>query len=414
MRLPRAAGAVAAALLLSAAVHLRATADLDSTFGSGGKVVTDLSGRYDEARAIAIQPDGRIVAAGLSGTDAARDFALARYNPDGHLDRTFGAAGTVTTDVSGRRDEAWALAIQPDGRILAGGEADTDFGLSRYDAAGTLDPRFGAGGKAVTDLGGDDRINAMALQADGKVVVAGIARGHDFALARYDADGTLDATFGNEGRVIADFNGESAAAWAVAARADGVIVAAGLVGSFPTARFAVVRYNPDGSLDSSFDGDGAATVVFSRDARAHALRLQEDGSILVGGIIQNGSSSDAAVARLTANGSLDVSFGTGGRVLTDFGGRNFGSALVLQDDGRIVVAGADDTQPYYDFVAARYEPDGRPDVTFGNDGRLLTEFGGNSWINAVAVQPDGRIVAAGYARAGSGADFALVRYESGR
>ena len=413
----RTKGSVGRVLVALVAAHLtlesrqvHATTDLDSGFGNGGRVVTDISGGHDEARALAIQPDGRIVAAGVTGTGSSQDFALARYNTDGSLDRTFGVGGTVITDVSRGSDVVWAVAIQVDGKIVAAGAASGDFALARYTADGTLDTQFGHGGITITDFGGDDQANALALQRDGRIVVAGVAGRLDFGLARYRADGTLDATFGAEGRVITDFSGHTDAAYALAIQPDGRIVAAGATGAFPTAQFALARYDGDGSLDTGFGAGGKVTIDFGRDARAHTLAIQPDGKIVTGGFVNNGSSADGALTRHDANGATDGSFGVAGRVLTDFGGRNFGSALAIRPDGRIVVAGSDDFPPFYDFALALYEPDGRREITSSRDGTLLTEFGGNSWINAVAVQSDGKIVAAGYARPSSSADFALVRY----
>jgi uncharacterized delta-60 repeat protein len=155
-----------------------------------------------------------------------------------------------------------------------------------------------------------------------------------------------------------------------------------------------------------------ARLELPRDTRAHALALQSDGKVQVGALINRGTSTDAVVMRLTADGTLDASFGAGGHVETDFGGRNFGSTLVFQPDGRFVVGGADDFPPYYDFAIARYGPEGSIDAGFSQQGTILTDFGGNSWINAVAIQSDGKIVAAGYARGSSSGDFALVRYLS--
>ncbi|HUQ46794.1 MAG TPA: delta-60 repeat domain-containing protein [Gemmatimonadaceae bacterium] len=403
---------VASLTLFSGAVY--ATADLDLDFGTGGKVITDISGRFDEARALVIQADGRIVAAGVTGTGSSQDFALVRYNTDGALDRSFGVEGTVITDVSrGRGDAVWALAVQEDGKLLAAGVADGDFALARYNTDGSLDTQFGNAGTITTDFGGDDRAHALALQSDGQIVVAGFADRLDFALARYGVDGRLDAQFGNEGKVITSFSNQPDTAFALAIQSDGRIVAAGATRGFPSAQYALARYNTNGSLDKDFGAVGIVTIDFDRDARAHALAIQWDGKILTGGFVNNGSSGDAAFTRHNANGTLDRTFGIGGRLLTDFGGRNFGNALAIQSDGRFVVAGADDFPPYYDFALARYQSDGSRDLTFSRDGTVLTEFGGNSWINAIAVQSDGRIIAAGYVRQPSGADFALVRYASG-
>ena len=254
----------------------------------------------------------------------------------------------------------------------------------------------------------------MAFQRDGKVVVAGVAAGLDVALARYGTDGILDLTFGTAGRLTTDFSGSRDVAFAVGIQADGRIIVAGVTGNYPSAQFGLARYNTDGSLDAAFGTGGIVTIRFGNDSRARALWIQPDGKIVTGGFVNNGSSNDAALARLNPDGTVDVSFGVAGRVLTDFGGRNFGNALAMQSDGRLVVVGADDFPPFYDFVIARYEGDGREDRTFGQDGRILTEFGGNSWINALAIQPDGKVIAVGYARPFSDANFALVRYDSGR
>jgi uncharacterized delta-60 repeat protein len=394
-------------LIASRIVH--GGADLDSSFGSAGKVTTDVTGRYEEVRALVIEPDGQIVAAGVAGTGVDQDFALARYNLDGSLDRTFGTGGVVITDFSGGSDAAWALVLQPDGKLVAAGVASGDFGLVRYNADGSLDVGFGIGGKITTDFGRDDRVNALAVQQDGKIVAAGVADSLDFALARYHADGTPDQAFGSGGSVVTDFSGKRDSVFAVTTQSDGMIVAAGFTGTFPTAEFVVARYHVDGSLDENFGDAGSVAISFGKDARAHALAIQPDGKIVTGGFVNRGSSTDAAVTRHNPDGTMDTSFGDGGKIQTDFGGRNFGSAMVIQPDGRIVVAGADDFPPYYDFALALYGGDGTRDMSFA-DGTLLTEFGGNSWISAVAVQSDGKIIAAGYARTSSGGDFALARY----
>jgi uncharacterized delta-60 repeat protein len=191
------AGAVLSFVILTGQAY--ANGDLDQTFGTGGKVTTDLSGREDEARGVAIQPDGKIVVVGLSeGSDL--DFAVARYNPDGTLDVTFGNEGAVITDFGGNRDVASAVVIQPDGKILVVGTAsiglNLDFALARYNPDGSIDTTFGIDGKATTDFGGRGaRASVLSIQADGSIVVAGTtgtASFRDFALARYTHDGTLD------------------------------------------------------------------------------------------------------------------------------------------------------------------------------------------------------------------------------
>ena len=253
---------VAAGLALPLALPSAAQAAsgaLDATFGIGGKVTTDFAGDSDEARGVVLQPDGKIVAAGAANTEGSRDrgsggdFALARYNPNGALDATFGTGGKVTTDFNGDDDAAFGVVLQPDGKIVAAGAAKTsyrgqDFALARYNPNGTLDATFGTGGKVTTDFNGDDDAAfGVVLQPDGKIVAAGAAktsyRGQDFALARYNPNGTLDATFGTGGKVTTDFNGDDAA-FGVVLQPDGKIVAAGAA-------------NTEGSRDRGSGGDFA-------------------------------------------------------------------------------------------------------------------------------------------------------------
>jgi uncharacterized delta-60 repeat protein len=213
---------------------------LDISFGTGGRVTTnfiDTAGINggDQSRGMAVQIDGKIVAAGFSSLTGRGDFALARYNRDGTLDASFGIGGTVTTDFAGGVDTALSVAIQADGKIVAAGSATingiSDFALARYNRDGTLDASFGAGGTVTTDFaGGADNARSVAVQSDGKIVAAGravISGNSDFALARYTSNGTLDASFGTGGTVTTDFAGAGDQAFSVAVQKDGKIVAAG-------------------------------------------------------------------------------------------------------------------------------------------------------------------------------------------
>jgi uncharacterized delta-60 repeat protein len=214
--------------------------DLDRGFGGDGTVTTDFPG---VARALVVQ-GRKLVAAGLAfSSETSDDFGLARYNSNGALDRSFGTGGKVTTNItgSGSPDEANALAQQADGKLVAAGGTDafatgSDFALARYNPDGTLDPSFGTGGMVTTGL---ELAFALVVQADGKLVAAGVA-GQDFGLARYNPNGTLDASFGTGGTVTTDFAGDSDAAHALAVQPDGKLVAAGEAG--PCCDFALARY----------------------------------------------------------------------------------------------------------------------------------------------------------------------------
>ena len=257
--------ALVAAALPGAAVA--APGALDPTFGTSGEVTTDFGGS-DSAQAVAIQSDGKIVAAGGTFSFPSGDFAVARYNVDGSLDPTFGSGGKVTTDFGGF-DAASAVVIQPDGRIVAAGRSGGgDFALARYNADGSLDPTFGSGGKVTTDFGGGfDAAFGVALQTDGKIIAVGQgASSFDFALARYNADGSLDPTFGSGGKVTTDFTGGFEDAIAVAIQLDGRIVVTGQTFSGGFQKFALARYNADGSLDTSFGSGGIVTTNFGFDS----------------------------------------------------------------------------------------------------------------------------------------------------
>src|SRR6266540_2032037 len=301
---------------------------LDVSFGTGGKVTTDFGGP-DLARAIAVQPDGKIVAAGVAFITGGGDFALARYNRDGTLDASFGTGGTVTTDfVAGSLDQAFSVAVQPDGKIVAVGLAVingfSDFALARYNRDGTLDASFGADGRVTTDFAGASQAFSVAVQEDGKIVAAGqvsLGGDVDFALARYNRDGTLDASFGVGGRVTTDFGRSSDAALSLALQPNGKIVAAGttlISGGFD---FALARYNGDGTLDASFGTLGTVTTDFAGAGDvAFSVALQPNGKIVAAGRAFISGGFDFALARYTSDGWLDASFGTGGTVTTDFAG----------------------------------------------------------------------------------------------
>ncbi|HEU4387864.1 MAG TPA: delta-60 repeat domain-containing protein [Blastocatellia bacterium] len=402
--------------------------DRDLTFGHDGKVITDFSGN-EAAADVKVQPDGKIVAAGITTIDTVNsDFALARYNPDGSLDSGFGAGGRVTTDFAGMFDRANALALQPDGKIivagLSGDRVSTgDFALARYNVDGTLDPDFGVGGKLVTDFfGGFDSASEMAIQPDGRILVVGAARTNsqtDFALARYNINGSLDLTFGTGGKTTIDL-GPIDSASAVALQPDGRIVVAGSTFSIRTINdFAVVRYESDGKLDETFGPGGKVITDFSNtNDLGTAVAIQPDGRIMVAGAADdpNGTAFDFALARYNADGSLDHRFGSGGKVTTDFvGGLDAASDVALQPDGRIVAAGFATfgrIPTGSDFAVARYEVNGALDRSFGAGGQVMTDIaGGFDSGSALAIQADGRLVVAG----GTGlvqtsVDFALVRY----
>ena len=385
-----------------------APGDLDPTFGEGGTVTTDFGAfEFESALALVLQPDGKLVAVGgASSGQEIRDFALARYRPNGSLDPTFGVGGKVTTDLGGFEGAA-AVVLQPDGKLVAAGSSAGGFTLVRYLPNGSLDPTFGIGGKVTTNFADDAEATSLVLQPDGKLVAAGLAffvennsiLDIDFALARYLPNGSLDPTFGVGGKVTTAVPG-IAQGGALVLQPDAKLVVTGGFGDF-----ILVRYLPNGSLDDSFGVGGTVTSDFGGFERAIALVLQPDGKLVVAG----GGSGEFILARYLPNGSLDPTFGIGGKVTTDFTGiegTDDANAAVLQPDGKLVAAGRACANFACDFALARYLPDGSLDPTFGVGGKVITDLGGNNQAGALVLQPDGKLVAAGSA----GGDFALARY----
>lgn len=402
--------------------------DLDTTFGLAGMVSDDFGGGDNSVNCIALQPDGKILLGGGIGNG----FGLARYRRDGSLDVTFGNGGVVTTPLPGlpgyNTGAVEAMVLLPDGRIVVAGtsisnyEYNTDFVVARYHADGSPDAAFGDGGITVTDFFGEyDLAHAVAVQADGKIVAAGAANRDggtraSFALARYNVDGSLDADFGVGGKVVAGFFNTLKSANAVAVQPDGRIVLAGYGEFNQRGDFALARFGRDGSPDFTFGFASVTLTEFpSGGAEATALVLQPDGRIVVAGFANNslGTTSDFALARYDRHGFLDRSFGKAGRTTIDFrGGVDNAYAAAALPDGGIVLAGyAQTSETDSDFAVARVDKHGQPDRDFGDRGRVLTDFLGlPDLARAVAVQPDGRIVAAGYASTTGTLDFALARY----
>ncbi|MBK8464683.1 MAG: InlB B-repeat-containing protein [Chloracidobacterium sp.] len=398
---------------------LCADAGLDPTFDTDGKLTTVVNGGDERANAVAVQTDGKIVVVGYTGsTDF--DFAVIRYNTDGSLDTTFDTDGFVTTAFGTNTDQAKAVAIQTDGKIVVAGysynetSGQFEVALARYNTDGSLDTTFDGDGKVITVIGAASTSSvgsAIVIQPDGKIVVAGYSGSSpnfDYAVVRYNANGSLDTTFDSDGKVTTDMGGYDRA-HAVALQADGKIIITGDNGS--NADFGLARYNPNGSLDTTFDVDGKAFVSVSAGVDwAYSLAVEADGKIIAAGISDSGPNSDFGIVRLNTNGSLDTSFDGDGIVTTDFGFYARANSVVIQPDGRIVAGGYGEG----DFALARYNADGLLDTTFDGDGKVSTAIlSSTDVINAVALQPDGRIVAAGYSDNGTSGtenDFAVARY----
>ena len=407
--------------------------DLDPTFGDGGIVVTSLGTDWDIPYTLLLQDDGSIVAVGQS--TYAGDFALVRYRPDGSLDPAFGAGGIVRTDLSPIRDFAARAVIDAEGRIVAAGLAEaggaTRVALARYQTDGQLDPSFGSGGVVLTAVGTiGSAANALALQADGKLVVAGSTsvnlNSHtDIAVLRYLPTSELDPLFGSGGIATTSLGDRDQVVDAFVQPDGRLIIVGSTYSQQDTARnqFAVLRYLADGSLDPTFGVGGVVRTTFTAGVSTYdepyRAALQPDGKIVViGRSNTQGYYGAFLLARYRTDGSLDPTFGSGGKVIDTVSTSAIGLSVKVLPDGRLIAAGAVTDGPYWDFGLVRYASDGSRDATFGTAGMVRTAIGpGDNPAIDVVVQPDGRIVAAGYMAVDvvddftTDEDFALVRYE---
>ena len=398
-------------------INLQGTAwavdgDLDTTFGTGGKRTTDILGT-DIANSVVVQSDGKIVVAGYSESS----IAVVRYNPDGSLDGSFDTDGKQTTTV-GIEAAANSVVLQSDGKIVVAGYSvfdNFDFVVVRYNADGSLDESFDADGIRTTPIGsGTDVASSVVVQSDGKIVVAGYSfiSNFDFVVVRYNADGSLDESFDADGKRILDLSRLSDVARSVILQSDGKIVVTGQSSNGNDNEFAVVRFNSNGSLDGSFHTDGIqiTPIGFSDDV-PRSVVVQSDGKIVVAGYSDNGSGNDFAVVRYNSDGSLDGSFDTDGKQTTSIGSSGAANSVVLQSDGKIVAAGNAVIGGWDKFAIVRFNPDGSLDTSFGTAGKRTTAIGSRSDIaKSVVVQSDGKIVAAGYSDNGTNDDFAVARY----
>jgi uncharacterized delta-60 repeat protein len=428
-RLRRVAAIICVGIVTSIAATALASAgagSLDRSFGDRGKVSTPFkhwrghsnsphSFLVPRAYSVLIDPRNRVVAVGTAG----QRFELARYKPNGNLDRTFSGNGKVTTQVSTvhreARSEAYAGAIDSHGRIVAVGVAFMKlyaerFALARYKPNGHLDDSFGDHGEVRTLIGskyGGLEARAVAIDSRGRIVVAGVqgGPGEYFALARYKPNGKLDRSFGENGTLRTSFTDYDGAE-SIAIDAKGRIVA----GGFAKRDLGLARYEPDGRLDSSFGDDGEVRTNFPGLASADSIAIDsQDRIVAVVHSREPGNAPRFTIVRYSEDGSLDDSFGNGGEVTTDFGDSSMAQDVAIDPRGRIVVAGHAASPGHRKFALARYLPDGDLDPAFSHNGKAITKFGNGKpaqGANGVALDSRDRIVAAGYA----GEQFALARY----
>lgn len=396
--------------LLAMAVFAAAPGSLDTTFGVGGKIAANLPGAGFILDA-AVQPDGKIVAAGYSQTGETRDFVAIRLMPNGAFDPGFGTGGVASADFSGRYDDAYAVAIQADGKIVVAGASSeggfADTAVARFLPNGELDASFDGDGRLIlTAFPGQigDTAFSLAIQADGKIVGGGSME-TDFLLFRLRLDGSLDPDFGNAGITTTNANAFSDDVRDLAILPDGKLLAAGGSG-----RCVVARYGDNGILDPSYGAGGLFTADPGFYTQCSAIAMQPDGKAVIAGEASPTPQYSSMVARLSAGGSLDTGFGLGGYAIVNVnpGGADWFTDVAVQPNGKIVAAGYEGEFSTYDFSAARLTENGQPDASFGTEGIVVTDIDANDALRVAVLYGD-KLIGVGDAY-GDGLGVRAVRY----
>lgn len=433
---------------------------LDKSYGQGGITLTRAAILGGTASASAIQADDKVLIGGYFQDSAAinslyngTNLVLQRYSKDGTLDESFGNEGNVVWRIDspyiGAYSNGWtAISIQPDGRILATTSLykkdwsleppyndRADVALARFKADGSPDSSFGTNGMVITDVNGQNAdIKAMALQKDGKIVLTGQITDNAYdngpiLVIRYNADGTLDKTFGKgTGYVAGKDVGYTNRA--ILIQPDGKILCGGSASEFSDYLFSLFRYLPDGTPDAAFGANGKVQTFFSETifTKVNSLLLLEDGRILAGGIAANKLYADnMTVVRYLANGAVDESFGKKGKAFVSYGGDTNSTVirLFVKPDGKVLLAGTcgdfiNGTDISYDFALAQLLPNGSLDSSFGNNGKTSTDLNNGSTDDAsgAVIQSDDDVVITGTAYTYESStsyyqDYALDRYHTG-
>lgn len=390
---------------------------LDPTFDADGKVTTDVGlSTYDEARAVRILPDGSILAAGTSGYSGTLDFILVRYQPDGSLDPLFGSGGVSGIAIGPEDDVATCMMLVGDTDIVVGGHAIVagSYGLAvaRFRSNGIPDTTFGNNGAVFTQYPGDaaTQASAIAMQSTGRILLAGGGTG-GFAVVRYNTDGSVDSTFGVGGLVSIDFSEGNDAATGMAVLPDDRILLSGYSSGLISDSIAIAQLLPDGTPDPGFIGGGKFRASYpTLPSLGRGLARMADGRFVITG----SAGTNAFAARFLSNGQVDAGFnGFGMRSISAPGSStDAGHSVRVRSDGKVVVAGRS-SQITTDLLVAQLNDDGSMDAGFGTAGIVITNFFGTGDVAYdLAVQPDGAIVVAGSANGGAtDLDLALARYE---
>lgn len=400
---------------------------LDSSFNSNGLVCPNLGSTREASIKVRIQSDGKIVAVGSSGTNNGSDFAIIRLKENGALDSSFNGDGIVKTDISGGVDQARTLAIQDDGKILVSGRSwngsNWVYVTLRYKNNGTLDSSFGQYGILTTELNTAGYNVELLIQKDGKIVLAGITGSYngngnpnnmDFVVFRYQPDGKIDSTFNGVGKRITDISGDNDIFYSLALQDDGKIILVGTSKNNSKNDISMVRLLANGKIDSTFDNDGILTKsIAGNNDEARAVGVQPDGKIVIAGISWNGTSNDFVTLRFNNDGKIDSTFDYDGIQKTNIGTDHEANALLIQKDAKILVAGVAWNGANDDVAIVRYDKYGQPDSSFNGNGIVKTNLGYAEGANSLTIQPDDKIVISGAKlNSSNNSHFLLARYNN--
>ncbi len=407
-------------LLVATSLTYAQSGVLDTSFGTDGVVTTAVHSNYNMAETTVVQADGKILVAGSAGTPSTYQMAVARYNEDGSLDISFGNGGTLRFPVGPSKSFVMDMAQQPDGKILLGGRTwdnvSGDFALIRLNEDGSFDDTFGTNGISRLETTETEASESIALLDDGTVLMVGY-KDDNFTVAKFNTDGSLDTTFGVNGWVVLTYDNASSFADDVNIQDDGKIVIAGFaLNGDNRFQIAAARLNADGSVDNSFGTNGK--VIFNVgewNDFGEGVAIQSDGKILIGGhkwISNVQQKHDLFVARLNTDGSLDTSYGNNGVAtarLVD--GANYSNGIVLQADDKPILAGYTILQGEINMAMVRFDTTGNLDSTFDGDGMVSFDFEGREdYGHAIALQADNKIILAGYSYGGGGSEFEIARF----
>lgn len=396
---------------------------LDSTFGTNGKVITTY-GHESYISKTVLQTGEKIISVGAASNGSNLDWAVAQYDSDGSLDTNFGTGGIVLKDFGGD-DAISSIKIQSGGKIIVGGfshiAANFQWTLARFNSNGLIDNSFGINGNGLvtTFTGIHSVLNSILLQPDEKIIAIGYSQNQgqdELAIARYNPDGSPDITFGPGGTVTTPIGNSNDRGNAVALQSDGKIVVFGDFDAGGHDNVFLARFTANGALDTLFGTGGIVKDNYEYHNGARDIALQSDGKILITGATKNNSGSlDTYIARYDSTGALDGTFGSGGKTIISFAsGDDVANSLLLQPDGKMILGGYENVggSSGTDFALRRFKTDGTLDTEFGSNGYFVTPIGsGNDAINGIALQNNGKIIAAGTAYNGTHNDWALARYQ---